>query len=155
MANFFVNNKSSKIIVAFVLLTLSSLSFSASETSIDENKKLVVEFYENILFKGQFDKIDQYIGKVYIQHNPGVADGKQALLDMLKSFGPVKDTPGEIIRVVAENDLVVLHVKYYNFPTKRGSSVIDIFRIENGLIVEHWDTMQAVPEKSANSNSMF
>lgn len=137
------------------LLVFSQSSFAANPTLTQTNKKLVIEFYEEILFKGNFDKIDKYIGSTYIQHNPGVADGKQALIDLLKSFGPIKEPWGEIVRAIAEDNLVVLHVKNYNWPAPRGSSVVDIFRVEEGKIVEHWDTIQAVPEKSANNNGMF
>lgn len=145
----------SKLLVALSMLMLSFSSLAATQDKTQANKALVVEFYEEILFKGNFDKIDKYIGSTYIQHNPGVADGKEALIELLKSFGPVKAPWGEIVRTIAEDNLVVLHVKNYNWPAPRGSSVVDIFRVEAGKIVEHWDTIQAVPETSANDNGMF
>ncbi|WP_315980098.1 hypothetical protein [Aliamphritea spongicola] len=69
------------------LLCLLSLPLQLhADDSAEANKKLVVDFYTEILFQQKLDKIDQYIGDVYIQHNPNVADGKQALLDLLRSF---------------------------------------------------------------------
>ena len=61
----------------------------------------------------------------------------------------------EIKRVIAEGDLVVLHVHSVREPGQRGRAVIDIFKVENGKIVEHWDVVQDIPEKPANDNSMF
>lgn len=144
-----------------LILILGTSSSFAEDTVLAEhamaqqNKKLVVDFYQNILFAGKLDMIDQYIGDVYIQHNPQVADGKQALVDMLKGFPPSDQPTAEIVRAIAENDLVVLHVKNYNWPTERGSAVIDIFRVKDNKIVEHWDVIQSVPKESANNNGMF
>lgn len=70
---------------------LSYSSIAATLDTTQANKKLVVEFYDQILLKGNLDKIDQHIGSSYIQHNPEVADGKQALIDFLKSFGPATE----------------------------------------------------------------
>jgi len=61
----------------------------------------------------------------------------------------------EIQRMVAEGDLVVTHSHLTTGPQDRGSAVMDIFRLEQGKIVEHWDVMQPVPETSANDNTMF
>ncbi|BBC35043.1 hypothetical protein SGFS_063370 [Streptomyces graminofaciens] len=58
-------------------------------------------------------------------------------------------------RVIGENDLVVLHYRRTLSATDRGTAVMDIFRFENGKIVEHWDVIQDVPETSANDNTMF
>lgn len=72
--------------------------------------------------------------------------------------GFAKANPGlraDIKRVIAEGDLVVVHVHMKMSDEDRGLAVIDIFRLEDGKIVEHWDAMQPVPEKSANDNTMF
>lgn len=148
-----------KLIYLFLLLILSSITHAnTNESVVASNKKLVVEFYQQVLLQGNASVIDQYIGEVYIQHNPNLSDGKEALRSLIKRF-PVKkagDKPnGEIIRVIAEGDLVVLHIKNYTWPQPRGGSIVDIFRVENNKIVEHWDVIQAIPEKSANNNTMF
>ena len=129
-----------------------------ADEQLEANKKLVVDFYTEILFENKLEKIDQYIGDIYIQHNPNVADGKQALVDLLKSFPePEADSEpfGEIIRVIAEDDLVVLHIKNYAWPGPNGGAVMYIFRVKNNMIVEHWDVIQAIPDTAANDNSMF
>jgi predicted SnoaL-like aldol condensation-catalyzing enzyme len=129
-----------------------------ADESLHANKQLVVDFYNNVILQARHNQLDQYVGATYIQHNPSLADGKEALRDLLKRINP-ESTPkapsGEIVRVIAEGDLVVLHVKYYHWPTERGGAVMDIFRIDNGKITEHWDVLQAVPETAANENTMF
>lgn len=130
----------------------------ADENALASNKKLVVDFYTEVLLYGKADAIDKYIGDVYIQHNPNLADGKEALRQLVESF-PSKEKgaspTGEIVRVVAEGDLVVLHVKNHDWPEPNGGAIVDIFRVENNKITEHWDVIQAIPDSSKNNNTMF
>ena len=143
----------------FMFLMLSNCSVVNAEKSTAEyNKKMVTKFYEEVLFYRNADVIDKYIGSTYIQHNPRVPDGKEALRSFIKSSSKrsKSDGPtGEIVRAIAEGDLVVLHVKSYSSPPSNDYAVIDIFRVAEGKIVEHWDVMQAVPDTSKNSNTMF
>lgn len=92
---------------------------------------------------------DLYIGKEYLQHNPTVADGGQAFADAFAPF--LKENPqsrAEIKRVIAEGDLVMLHVFSRTLPQDKGEAVVDIFCFDNeGEIVEHWDAIQPMPEK--------
>lgn len=120
----------------------------------EANKKMVVEFYQQLFGDKNPDAINKYIGDKYIQHNPGLPDGKEALLNAVKTW--FKDAPKEKVdfqHVAADGDLVFLHVKSKSGPKVR--AIVDIFRIENGKIVEHWDVIQEVPEKSANDHPMF
>lgn len=92
----------------------------------------------------------------YTQHNPMAADGPEGLkgfLQFLRAQYP--DSHSEIKRAFADGDYVVLHVHAVRVPGARGSAVVDIFRLENGKIVEHWDVIQEIPEKAANRNGMF
>lgn len=146
-----------KTLLSFFLVVISSYSF-ADLNPLEANKQLVKNFYKDIIILRNTELVDQYIGDTYIQHNPGIADGKQALVKAIKSWGPASDTAAEdteIVRAIAEDDLVVLHVHMKAWRKPRGTALMDIFRVEDGKIVEHWDVIQAVPEAKANSNTMF
>lgn len=123
-----------------------------------KNKELVTNFYNEVVLNAGYEKLDTFVGETYIQHNPGIADGKEALRDLLKSLAPEVKSGGpigEIVRVIAEENLVALHVKFYNWPSENGGAIMDIFRVEDGKIIEHWDVVQAIPDTFANSNGMF
>lgn len=121
------------------------------------NKQIVVDFYEGVFLKHQVQSYaDRYIGSQYIQHNPHVPDGKAPFVNYFTQY--FKDNPeakNEIKRAAAEGDLVYLHVHSTQNKQDRGEAIVDIFRVENGKIVEHWDVQQSIPESSANSNTMF
>ena len=129
---------------------------SAAHADLATNKKNVVEFYDKAINQKDFDAASKYLGSRYIQHNPTAPDGAEGLkgfIGFLKSKFP--GSKSEIKRVFAEGDYVILHVHAVREPGTRGRAIIDIFRLENGKIVEHWDVAQDIPEKPANSNGMF
>ena len=136
---------------------LSVLSAGAAEAQQQEaNKKAVVEFYDKAINQKDFEAASKYMGSRYTQHNPNAPDGPEGLktfLLFLKEKFP--GSRSEIKRVFADGDYVILHVHAVREPGTRGSAIIDIFKLENGKIVEHWDVVQPIPEHSANSNGMF
>jgi predicted SnoaL-like aldol condensation-catalyzing enzyme len=126
------------------------------QPSLEANKKTVQEFYNFLINKKDFKLASRYIGDRYVQHNPLVADGPEGLkafVEFLKSNFP--DARSEIKRVLAEGDYVIIHVHSVRIPGTRGRAIFDLFKLENGKIVEHWDTIQEIPESSANNNGMF
>ncbi len=102
------------------------------------------------------EAFDRYVGPYYRQHNPTVADGKQAIIDGMKQWLP--SVPGlhyEFKHLYSDGDRVIVHSLVTTGPPDRGMAVVDIFRLEKGKIVEHWDVAQPVPEKALNTNTMF
>lgn len=135
----------------------SNISNAKQTQLAAENKKIVIDFYEGVFLKHQVQEYsDRYIGQQYIQHNPYVPDGKAPFVNYFTQY--FKETPqasNVIKRAVAEGDLVFLHVHSTQNKQDRGEAIIDIFRVEDGKIVEHWDVQQSIPEQSANQNTMF
>ena len=122
----------------------------------EANLKLVVQFYEQFFNRHDVAKAAKVVSEDYKQHNPEVPDGKKPFVDYFSQF--FKETPQSAARIVhtaTSGDLVWLHVHSTNAPSDRGQAVLDISRVKNGKIVEHWDIIQDVPAQSANENSMF
>ncbi len=95
-------------------------------------------------------------GEVYIQHTPWIPDGVDEVLSIFaKRFEKYPDFSMEIKRSAADGDLVWLHLHTKRTPETRGNAVINVFRMKDGKFVEHWNVGQAVPDKSANNNTMF
>jgi predicted SnoaL-like aldol condensation-catalyzing enzyme len=140
-----------------LLVAIGSISTPSAAGTSEENKQIVVSFY-NMIFRDHEtqEAVNRYMGKQYIQHNPLVPDGREVFVSFFVPFFKANpDARSEIKRVVAEGDLVVLHVHSKMNKEDRGAAVVDIFRVDDGKIVEHWDVIQPIPEKSANSNTMF
>jgi predicted SnoaL-like aldol condensation-catalyzing enzyme len=126
-------------------------------TDLDENKRVVRSFYEEAFNDGDPEgAVNRYLGNRYIQHNPQAADGPEAFIGFVKWIrGEFPELHLDIKRMIAEGDLVVTHSHLKNSPDDRGTAVVDLFRVENGKIVEHWDVLQPIPEGAANDNTMF
>ena len=144
-------------ILAVASLALAAAPIQAQNAAQQEaNKKNVVEFYNKALNDKDFAAASKYLGSRYTQHNPVAADGPEGLkgfIQFLRDKFP--NSRSEIKRVFADGDYVIVHVHAVREPGTRGNAIIDIFRLEKGKVVEHWDVTQPIPEKAANDNTMF
>jgi predicted SnoaL-like aldol condensation-catalyzing enzyme len=124
---------------------------------LEQNKQVAVGFLTMIFNDHKVgEAFAQYSVPDYIQHNPFAATGAQAAINFLGPY--LQQNPEvrtDIKRVIAEGDLVAIHNHPKRNAADRGRAVVDIFRIKNGKVVEHWDVVQDVPERSANENTMF
>lgn len=121
-----------------------------------KNKETVLAFYDALINHKDFDLARTFVGPRYIQHNPLWEDGfagLRALVHMLRTEFP--DARSEIKRCFTDGEHVILHVHSIRAPRSAGRAIVDIFRLENGLIAEHWDVIQEIPAASANTNGMF
>lgn len=144
------------MLLAFAGLVLMPLQTVRAETEQERNKRTVVEFYEKAINQKDFAAASASMGSKYIQHNPRAADGPEGLkafIQFLKEKFP--DSHSEIKKVFADGDYVILHVHAVRVPGTRGSAIVDIFRLEQGKVVEHWDVIQEIPETAENNNGMF
>ena len=142
--------------MAALLLVTAEPARAGNTAQEEANKKVVVDFYDKAINQKDFEAAAKHFGNRYVQHNPVAADGPEGLrafLGFLKEKFP--QSRSEIKRVFVDGDYVILHVHAVREPGARGSAIVDIFKLENGKIVEHWDVIQPIPEKAANANGMF
>src|SRR3990167_9736974 len=137
---------------AFLIAASLVAVFSTSAFAQTTNKEIVVAGMKGLFISRDASVIDKYWSPDYIQHNPMVPNGSAVLKGFVSNFGPdFKYEPG---MVVAEGDLVMVHGRYTGFGPKAMIGV-DIFRLSNGKIVEHWDVLQEETVKTVSGNPMF
>jgi len=145
-------NPGAQLTIDSLNMQIKSLKDSLNQNVL--NKKMVADFYQSLFGDKNQAAIDQYISDTYIQHNPSLPDGRDALKKAVAVWfkGQPKDTV-DVKHLGADGNFVYIHTK-----AKMGNktySILDIFRVDNGKITEHWDVMQEVPAKSANAHPMF
>ena len=124
-----------------------------NEASVETNKEVVLKVLKGAFIKRDATVVDQYFSPDYIQHNPVIQSGARAIANLISTL---KDLSYEIGMVIAEGDLVMVHGRYVGWGPKPLVAV-DIFKVKNGKVVEHWDVMQEeVPASAtASGNPMF
>jgi predicted SnoaL-like aldol condensation-catalyzing enzyme len=150
-----MNSKSRlRIILPLLLATVLPASAQGAEQS---TKAMVTAFYKMVFYDHKVAQaFKTYVGATYKQHNPLVPDGIEPSVAFLsKRFETNPQAINEIKRVIADGDLVAVHVHSRSNDSDRGRALVDIFRVENGKIIEHWDFIQPVPEYAQNNNTMF
>ncbi len=148
-----------RIAAAAVALGLGLVAAGAASAETPQeraNIKTVTEFYNKALNDKDFAAASKYLGNRYTQHNPTAKDGPEGLkgfIDFLRDKFP--QSHSEIVQAFADGDYVILHVRSIRTPGTPGRAIFDLFKLEHGKVVEHWDAVQDIPASSANSNGMF
>ncbi|KGT78996.1 polyketide cyclase [Bradyrhizobium japonicum] len=144
------------IAASILMLSLGNGAALAAGAQEEANRAAVLAFYEKGLNQKDADAALAYVGNRYVQHNPNASDGPDGFrkfIGFLREKFP--NAHSEIKRSFVDGDFVILHVHSVREPGSRGRAIVDIFKLENGKIVEHWDVVQDIPENPANDNTMF
>jgi predicted SnoaL-like aldol condensation-catalyzing enzyme len=126
-----------------------------SQTTQEMNKALVLEAFDALFNRRDYAAAERYWSPRYIQHSAHIAPGREGLFELVKAAPPtLKYEPG---LVVAEGDFVILHGRFSGFGLPVNWVVVDILRLEGGILVEHWDVIQdeATREQSKSRRPMF
>ena len=126
-----------------------------SQTKQERNKAFVLEAFDTLFNKRDYGAALRYWSPHYIQHSAHIAPGREGLFELVKAAPPtLKYEPG---LVVAEGDFVILHGRFSRLGLPVNWVVVDILRIEGGILAEHWDVIQdeATQEQSKSGRPMF
>jgi predicted SnoaL-like aldol condensation-catalyzing enzyme len=138
--------------------TAEAKANATCESTAESSRNLVVSFYNKALVEKQVRiAFEQYVSPAFIEHKPDVPTGDRAgTVKFLESLmQEIPDARWEVLRTVAERDLVFLHARFFPAPGAPAYAIADVFRIENCVIVEHWDVVGPPREGMPNTNSRF
>jgi predicted SnoaL-like aldol condensation-catalyzing enzyme len=124
--------------------------------SIETNRQIVTEFLDLINRRHRVrEAFERYVAESYIQHNPTAKNGREDAIALIEKFVSTPGFRASVKRVIADDDMVATHMHLQLSEHDPGFALVDIWRIEHGKLVEHWDVMQKVPETTVGGNSMF
>lgn len=129
---------------------------AAERKRLESNKKLVLAFYQKMIGDKDPDAARPYMGEKYVQHSAYARDGFEGVAEFARQFK--RDFPNhryEVKKCIAEGDFVVLHLHGINGMSPHGEQVVDMFRVKDGKVCEHWDVIQPIPGDSSNPNGTF
>jgi predicted SnoaL-like aldol condensation-catalyzing enzyme len=128
----------------------------AEIAKLERNKAAVLDFIDKSVNQGDIDAASVHFGGSYTQHNPNIADGVQGFRDYLRqlrqAFPLVR---GEVKRIFADGDFVIVHMHARREPEEAGLAIVDVFRLAEGKLVEHWEVRQPIVESSLHANAMI
>lgn len=126
-----------------------------AESKESRNKALVLRAFDTLFNRRDYAKAERYWSPGYVQHSAHIKPGREGLFDLVKGLPPtLRYEPGAI---VADGDFVIVHGRFSGFGQPVNWIAADILRIENGILVEHWDVIQdeATREQSKSGLPMF
>lgn len=109
----------------------------------EQNKKIIRDFYQEFFCNHDISSADRYVLSDYVQHNPGVSQGREGLKTAFSE--KFKSDPNFTLKIqmlIAENDMVAVYLKNVDKEGNTKCRVVDIYRLENGMLAEHWDVLQ-------------
>jgi predicted SnoaL-like aldol condensation-catalyzing enzyme len=150
----------SGFVAALALSACSSTSTPApgsdAGAALEANKAMVTFFYEQLFNENNYSVIDTHLDPGYIQHNPTVPDGTEPLRQFVMGLRVrFPDNHNTVVRVTGQDDVVMIHHRAVSVPGTAGTAIVDLFKVRNDKIVEHWDVLQPVPATTASGNDMF
>ena len=143
-----------RLILAGVTLALGACQAEVSET--ERNRAIVTDFAR--IFYQERDvpaAFNRYVAADYIQHNPGIADGRAAAIAALEPMFSRPDARFDVKRIIVDGEYAVIHLHGRGRADDAGGAVADIYRLKDGKIVEHWDVLQPIGSESANPHPYF
>ena len=128
-----------------------------SRNTLTESNRKIVEDFATIFYKQKEVRkaFLKYVSQEYIQHNPNIPDGRDAAIDALEPKFSYPGASFDIKRILVDGNLAAIHLHGRFSMDNPGGAVVDLFRLEDGKITEHWDVLQAVPENSISQHPMF
>src|ERR1700676_5605635 len=123
-----------------------------SQTIQERNKALVLEAFDTLFNKRDYEAAQRYWSPHYIQHSAHIAPGREGLFDLIKSIPPtLKYEPGMI---AAEGDFVIVHGRFSGFGAPVNWIAADIVRIQDGVLVEHWDVIEDEASRASSKSGL-
>ncbi|KHS47024.1 nuclear transport factor 2 family protein [Novosphingobium subterraneum] len=139
-----------------VLLAIATVALLGNGPAAADNRRIIEDFARMFYVERDVRQaFETYVAPDYIQHNPGVPDGREAAIALLQPMFSDRNRSFEVRRILVDGDLAAIHIFARPDPAARGAAVADFYRLKDGKIVEHWDVIQPIPEKSANAHPMF
>ena len=139
-----------------VLLAIATVALLGNGPAAADNRRIIEDFARMFYVERDVRQaFETYVAPDYIQHNPGVPDGREAAIALLQPMFSDRNRSFEVRKIIVDGDLAAIHIFARPDPAARGAAVADFYRLKDGKIVEHWDVIQPIPEKSANAHPMF
>lgn len=143
-------------LIAAAALVASGAEAHPARSLTERNRAIVTDFahrfYDLRDVRGAFER---HVASDYVQHNPGIADGREAAIRALE---PLFGQPGarfEVKRIIVDGAFALIHLRGRSSPNEPGGAVADIYRLKDGRIVEHWDALQPIQSSTVNPHPYF
>jgi predicted SnoaL-like aldol condensation-catalyzing enzyme len=120
------------------------------------NREILKAFYDEVFNGHDVDAARKYMREDYIQHNPGVPQGREGFIEAFRGkFAALPAFHLDVKRIIVDGDMAAVHIHATGLPGQSGSVVVDIYRLQDGLLAEHWDCLMPIPKEMAGNNIYF